>query len=333
MEIVPGIHQLQVPIPNNPLAGLNAYLIQGEEGWLLVDAGWDCDEAFNALERQLGEKGLGFDAISQIIITHAHPDHYGLMGRITRCSGARSALHQADCALIEAVAQDRVGRAKRHADQLKANGVPEEELRTLAGAFVAAANTVRYLDQPDVVLHGGEKISTGVFDLEVIFTPGHCPGHICLYECNRKILFSGDHILPKITPHVNMVPYYADNPLAIFIDSLKKVDQLDADLVFPAHEHVFEDLHGRISEIISHHEVRLEHALEAIRHESKTAYEIASEMPWISDVETGEETTFADLDASGRAMAAGETWAHLEYLRFEGRVEKESRDDLIFYRA
>ena len=224
MEIVPGIHQLQVPIPNNPLAGLNAYLVQGEEGWLLVDAGWDCDEAFNALERQLDEKGLGFNAISQIIITHAHPDHYGLMGRITRCSGARSALHQADCALIEAVAQDRVGRAKRHADQLKANGVPEEELRTLAGAFVAAANTVRYLDQPDVVLHGGEKISTGVFDLEVIFTPGHCPGHICLYERNRRILFSGDHILPKITPHVNMVPYYADNPLAIFIDSLKKVD-------------------------------------------------------------------------------------------------------------
>ena len=300
---------------------------------LLVDAGWDCDDAFDALERQLGEIGLGFDAISQVVITHAHPDHYGLMGRITRCCGAKSALHKADCDVIEAVAQDRAGRAWEHAEELRANGVPEEELRILAGAFVAAANTVRYLDQPDVVLQGGERLSTGLFDLDVVFSPGHSPGHVCLYETEKRILFSGDHVLPQITPHVNMVPYYTDNPLAVFIDSLKRVDKLEADIVLPAHEYVFEDLHGRIAELLCHHESRLEHALEAIRHEAKTAYQVASEMPWMAEAGSGEEMAFSELDAAGRAMAAGEAWAHLEYLRFESKVEQETKDELVLYKA
>ena len=123
------------------------------------------------------------------------------------------------------------------------------------------------------------------------------------------------------------------NPTQVFIESLKKVDQLEADLVLPAHEDVFEDLHGRIAEIIAHHEARLAHALQAIDLEAKTAYEIAAEMPWLSDADTGEEKAFADLDESGRAMATGEAWAHLEYLRFKGKVCTEPKDGLIYYKA
>ena len=91
-RILPGLYQLQVPIPNNPLGFLNSYLIEGEEGWLLVDAGWDYPEALEAVVQQLEAEGLGLESISQIVITHGHPDHYGLMERISRASGAKTAL-------------------------------------------------------------------------------------------------------------------------------------------------------------------------------------------------------------------------------------------------
>jgi glyoxylase-like metal-dependent hydrolase (beta-lactamase superfamily II) len=333
VEIVPGIHQLQVPIPNNPLGNLNAYLVRGEDGWLLVDTGWNCSEAFHALEEQLQDLGLGFDALSQIVITHVHPDHYGLMGTLTRTCGAKTAMHRDGCVVIEEIARDKHGRAIQVAAQLMANGVPEVEVAMVGGGFTAVRDTLTHLDLPDLVLDGGEMISTGVFNFEVISTPGHAPGHVCLYERDRKILLSGDHILPRITPSVSLVPFHEGNPLGAYLDSLRNTDHLDVDLVLPAHEEVFEDFHGRIAEIIAHHEERLDHALNAVREEAKTAYDIAAEIPWTMDHDAGEAASFAELDGLGRGLATGETMAHLEYLRVACSVVTELKGELVFYRA
>ena len=98
MEIVPGIHQLKlpVPIPSGQLTDVNAYLVQGEDGCLLVDTGWNTRQTFSSLERQMAEIGVGVEDISLILITHFHPDHYGLVGKLKRRCQAKIALHRVE---------------------------------------------------------------------------------------------------------------------------------------------------------------------------------------------------------------------------------------------
>ena len=139
--------------------------------------------------------------------------------------------------------------------------------------FVTPAN-------PDVTLHGGETIATGRFTFQVLWTPGHSPGHICLYEPEKKVLISGDHILPTITPNVGQHPQSGENPLDKYLNSLKDLKQLDVGLILPGHEKPFTGLKARIDELIQHHKQRSLEILAALNGEAKTAYQVVREMTW-----------------------------------------------------
>ena len=329
MEVIPGIHQLKVPIPNNPIGFVNTYLVQGEGDWMLVDTGWNTPEAFNALESQIKELGIGFEDITQIVVTHFHGDHYGLVGRLKQLSGAKIALHQVEREFIHSRYLDMDNLLEQVAQWLHFNGVPNEELPELQKASLGVRKFVSPA-LPEIALYGGEKITTGSFGFEIIWTPGHSPGHICLYEPTKRILISGDHILPTITPNVSLHPQSGDNPLGDYLNSLSTLNQLEVDLVLPAHEHVFTGLKRRISELIKHHDERKAAIVEAIKEEKRTAYEISARIPWIV---MGEVVPFDKLLPFDRRLAVLEALAHLELLRIEGKVEKMVKDGIAFYNA
>ncbi|MDD5703415.1 MAG: MBL fold metallo-hydrolase, partial [Dehalococcoidales bacterium] len=181
---------------------------------------------------------------------------------------------------------------------------------------------------PDVILHGGETISTGVFSFKVFFTPGHSPGHICLYEPDKKILLSGDHILPNITPHIGLHPQSGRNPLGDYINSLEGLKQLDTELVLPGHEITFTGLKQRIDKIIQHHQQRSSNILDKIKDEPKSAYQVATAMTWLSDKDGA---SWQKLEKWEKRSALLETLSHLEFMRFEGKAEKITRDSIIYY--
>jgi len=214
----------------------------------------------------------------------------------------------------------------RQAEQwFRINGIPADELprTSFAGMMGSAAPT-----PPDITLHDGETIPAGAFNLQVVWTPGHSPGHICLYEPTQKIFFSGDHILPVITPNISLQPNSNSNPLGDFINSLNKVKQFDVNLVLPAHEHIFTNLQGRVDEIIQHHEQRNSEILEAISTEPKTAYQISGHITWMPELGG---ISFQDLAPMDKRMAVSETLAHLEAMRINGRVIQISQDGIIHY--
>lgn len=322
-EIIPGIYQLKIPIPNNPLGYTNVYLVKGDNKHLLIDTGWNSEEALQSLKKQLAEIGVGFSDISQIVVTHIHSDHYGLTGKLKQLSQAKIALHYLDRDLIYPEDTD-MNKLHRQLEQwLHINGVPPSLLPPpLPGGRLSP------LTLPDITLRGGETISTGAFNLQVIWTPGHSPGHICLYEPAQKIFFSGDHILPVITPNISLTSPSANNPLGDFINSLNMVKQLDVKLVLPAHEHLFTNLPTRVDEIIQHHEQRSLEILEAIKDKPKTAYQISEEIIWMPELGGAR---FQDLATWDKRMAVSETLAHLEAMRVNGRVEKFPENSIIYY--
>jgi glyoxylase-like metal-dependent hydrolase (beta-lactamase superfamily II) len=326
-EVTDGIYQLPVPLPNSPLGHINAYLIQADNGYLLVDTGWDTDEAFGSLKRQLAEIGARPEEITQIVITHIHPDHYGLAGRLKQLSQATIALHRREKANIRSryVNMDRL--LQRLARWLAINGVPADELPSLQ---IASTPVARFVvpTLPDITLHGGETITAGSFNFTTLWTPGHSPGHISLYEPTRKILISGDHILPNITPNIALHPQSGPNPLDDYLNALNTVKQLEVELVLPGHEHPFNNLPARIDDIIRHHQQRNLEILETMKGGTKTAYHIATEVTWMPDTRASGWQGLRPLD---RRLAILETISHLEFMRFEGRVAKFSRDSLIYY--
>jgi glyoxylase-like metal-dependent hydrolase (beta-lactamase superfamily II) len=312
VEILSGLYQLKVPIPNNPLGWVLPYLVPGEDGYTLVDSGWNTPEAFAALEQELAEVGVKFDQIKRLLVTHVHPDHYGLAGRVKEVSGARVIIHQRERDFIRTRYRNPEQLLERVLAWLNEHGVPKDELADLQSAAMPVRQFVVPVE-PDDVLWGGEVLNFGLYRFEVYWTPGHSPGHMCFYDRAQRIILTGDHVLPTITPNVSLHPQQTGNPLGDYLASLQRLYPLDVDDVLPAHEHEFKDLHGRLESIALHHDQRLEEMLGIIGDEQRTAYDVASAVVWTIG-------TFQSFSPWMRRAAISETLAHLEYAVYEGRL-------------
>ena len=327
MEIATDMHRIQVPIPNNPLGHLNVYAIQAEGGWTIVDTGINAEEVFRSLTDQLRQLAGDVKKVNTIIITHWHPDHFGLAHRLKMASDAEILMHERDVAFVNYIFIERPRASNSYYNWLVESGVPQEELKEIEPPPIERLLGYGGRFIPDRALIGGEKLRIGRFTFDVIWTPGHSPGHICLHESRERILISGDHILPSITPNVSFNPESSGNPLEAYLSSLDYLLRLDVALVLPAHEHPFDDFSGRVQEIKRHHLDRCLAILQAIGDSAKTAYEISSEITWAEG-----EMEWADMPEFHRRMAVGETLAHLHYLRYEGRVVATPTDGLLLWR-
>ncbi|MDO8472873.1 MAG: MBL fold metallo-hydrolase [Dehalococcoidia bacterium] len=328
MEIAPGIHQLKVPIPDNPLGHLNCYLVKGTAGWLMVDTGWYTPDAYEGLKQGLKDMGLTLNDIATMVVTHIHADHFGLAGRIKASSPKTKLVMQRwEADLIET----RYIKFAQLRDKMSAlflrHGVPEIQLEPMKSASMPMLQYV-ITTFPDQTVHGGEILSTGVYDLEVIWTPGHSPGHICLYEPQNRLLFSGDHVLPKVSPNISYTAESGDNPLGDYIGALRKVQKLPVTKVLPAHEHIFTDLYGRVEDIIAHHDKRKREILAVVAKEPRNAYYVSSRINW--DVPKLKFDQFPD---HMKRSAVTETVAHLEALRWEGRLTRFTDNGVVTYMA
>ncbi len=329
-EVTAGIYQLKLPLPDSPLDGINTYLVRGDDEYLLIDTGWNIKESFEALEKQLADIGIGFQNISKIVITHVHSDHYGLAGRIKSLSNAQLYLHQLEKDFIQSRYINMDELLQQLGEWLRTNGVPANELSDLQ---MASVRTRKYVDPilPDITLHGDETISIGSFSFKVIPTPGHSRGHISLYEPDKKILIAGDHILPTITPNIGLHPQSSINPLGDYLNSLDGLKQLEVNLILPGHEQPFTGLKQRIEELIQHHKQRISKILEMITAEPKTGYQIAAKLTWMADINGG--VNWHKLGSWDKRMAVLEILAHLELMRVEGKVNKFTRDSIIYYQS
>ena len=323
MEVLPNVHQLRIPIPDNPLGFINAYLVKSDEGSLLIDTGWNTDEAFEALEQQLAEARVTFKDLKYIAITHVHPDHYGLVGRVEKHTQAKLILHEAERSLLYSRYVNYDPLLNDMDQWLEINGVPARDRPRMKMASMEILGLVE-VAMPDQIVHGGEHLVIGNYDLEIIWTPGHSPGHICLYDRARKVLFSGDHVLEKTTPNVSMNSQSVSNPLVNYINSLNQVAKLPVDLILPAHGKPFDHFQDRVKEIEHHHEARLKEMLGLFNNrKQKTAYEIATGTTWFLPWEK--------LPAFSKRMAVTETLSHLELLLARGALSKTMQDGIVWY--
>ena len=327
MELLNGVHQIKIPAPGSTSWQTNVYVLEGSNGHILVDCGWDSQESLWALQEGIKAANLKLRDITTVIITHIHPDHYGLSSKIRQICGAQVAIHKSDAEFIFSRYKDSAELVKKIEVLLRQNGVPEDELPQLKEASLWMSKYVTP-DLPERMLEDGDTISNGSLDLEVLWTPGHSPGHICLYERNRRFILTGDHVLYDTTPHIGLNPQSGDNPLGDYISSLKKLERLKVSFTLPGHGPVFNALKLRIEMILQHHEERKRAIMQSLHSGLQTAYQIAQQIPWLVD-EGG--VRFQDLELWDKRMAVTETLAHLKLLMAEERVANVDMDGASLY--
>jgi glyoxylase-like metal-dependent hydrolase (beta-lactamase superfamily II) len=311
-EVTGGLYQLKVPIPNNPIGYVLPYLIETPGGYTIIDPGWNAEESVSSLKAQLAELGLSFKDIKRVIVTHIHPDHYGMAGRIRQECGAEVVTHEKEVDFIRTRYTNPGPLLNTMGDWLAKHGIPNEERHELQYSSMPARRFVE-ATEPDSTLADGDCLKMGRLEFRVIWTPGHSPGHICFYEADKQIMLTGDHILPTISPNVSLHPQSEDDPLGDYLRSVKKLRGLPTKVVLPAHEYSFENLEARLDELEHHHELRLQEMIDAIRRGEDTAYGIARHVTWA----TGK---FEEFNPWMRRAAVGETLSHLRYLANEGRL-------------
>ena len=329
MRILNGVHQIKTPGPGSASWSTNVYAIEGGDGHILVDSGWDSQESLWALQEGMKAANLKLRDIKKVVITHIHPDHYGLSTKIKQICGAQVAIHRIDADFIFPRYKDFADLTNKTEELLRQNGVPADELPQLTEASLWMNKYVTP-DSPEVILEDGDIISNDSFEFEVLWTPGHSPGHVCLYERGKKFIITGDHVLYDTTPHVGFNPQSGDNPLGDYISSLKKLESLKVHFILPGHGPVFNALGLRIDKILQHHEERKRAIMRSLNNGLQTAYAIAQKIPWMVN---GGDIAFRDLPVWDKRMAVTETLAHLKLLMEEDRVGNVDMDGASLYLA
>lgn len=210
-QVRPGLWSIPVPIPDNPLRYVLVYAFELPDGVAIVDAGWDTEEAWTALVEGLSKAGCDITDVSAVLITHVHPDHYGLAGRVREHSGAWVGVHPADAAVLPTRYGEVEPLVASMRDLLVDCGVPEVELDELSSASLGIRQFVRQAE-PDRFIDDGDRLPLPGWNLRAIWTPGHSPGHLCFAEPDRRLMLTGDCVLPRITPNISVHPQQAANP-------------------------------------------------------------------------------------------------------------------------
>ena len=324
-QVRPGLWSIPVPIPDSPLRYVLVYALELTSGVALIDAGWDTPEAWTALVDGLAVAGGSVADVAAVVVTHIHPDHYGLAGRVREASGAWIGLHPADAALLEGryVTTDRL--VAWMTDLLEVSGVPAAVIPDFASASMQMRSFVR-MAPPDRLVEDGDDLGLAGWDLRAVWTPGHSPGHLCFHSASRRLVLSGDHVLPRISPNIAVHSQQIHNPLADYLASLGKVESIECDEVLPGHEWRFAGLADRVAELREHHRLRLDEILAALEGtDGLTCWELTTRLTWSRPLDTN--------SAWIQRAASGETLAHLVLLEGDGRVVRTPGRPATFRRA
>jgi glyoxylase-like metal-dependent hydrolase (beta-lactamase superfamily II) len=322
-EVVPGVYRIPLPLPNDGLRAVNVYAVTGSDGPVLVDSGWAIPEGIELLERGLRELGAEFGDVQRFLITHMHRDHYSQAIHVRRDFGTRVTLGAEERWSLETTM--RAGRQTAEEQVYYLRELGAHEVADIMVKHRGKLNTDEW-EMPTDWFTPDEVIDANGRSLEVVETPGHTRGHVVFYDTPNALLFSGDHVLPTITPSIGFEPAMTPDPLGSFLQSLAIVRGRPDALLLPAHGPIAPSAHDRVDELVEHHRVRLDAMAAVLGNGAQTAAEVAAVVTW-----TRRERKLADLDVFNQFLAICETGAHLNLLVSQGRATIEIRDGVRHY--
>ena len=311
-QVTPGVWSVPVTIPDSPLRYTLAYLLLADAGAVVVDPGWETDTGWADLLRGMRSAGLTPDQVTGIVVTHVHLDHHGLSGRLREASGAWIAMHTEEVQNLPVRIGEAVGGADGARDWLVRCGVPGDVVAELSADY-SLADALLHMAEPDRLLSDGEHVDLPGRRIRAVWTPGHTPGHVCLYDADYDLLLTGDHLLPRISPNIGLAPGTPDSPLTSYLESLQTMHGYAGAEALPAHEYRFRGIADRADALVRHHEARTREVLDVVAAAGQpTIWEVTTQLTW--------SRSWDQITGFMRRAALAETAAHIEYLERAGQL-------------
>lgn len=326
------INRIDLPIPF-PLKRVNCYFIQDSVP-TLIDAGVNTEEALKAIESGIEKSGGSLRDVGRIILTHSHSDHLGLAAAIGKMSGAEIIIHEWDRHIIPRLGEENfTERRKQFREFFMEAGVPEDLVPECIEVLVQRLKNYFKPFSGETLIYGGERIPFDDFELEVVHTPGHTPGSVCLLNRDDGTLFSGDSLLEKITSNpmaeIRNPEQKTDyQSMSSFETSLDLIWSLPIKLVLPGHGLPFSNHRRRVEELKAHHRERNDEVLGILRTyetgpaggRGATRFMIAMDLfPGVKGIEL--------------FLALSEAQAHLEMLEARGIAASAKLGTACVYRV
>jgi glyoxylase-like metal-dependent hydrolase (beta-lactamase superfamily II) len=305
-RVLPGVFRLRLPLPWPGVPHCNAWAVAAGDGVVLFDTGMHQPGSLAHLERALAMCNLSLENVRLLVCTHAHSDHYGQAAPIVERAGCELWMHPDHVHMLR-WAQDPGAALARRLEVGRQSGVPEEPLRRYAAERGSNESGIAGIIEPDRALVSGVVVDTDLGPWTTYETPGHSPSHVCLFQPDRRLLISGDHLLGRISLHFDYG--FSPDPVGEFVHSLGVVEALRARLCLAGHGRTFADVQTHIDgnrELVSE---RLRKTLAAIaRGDTPTAFEVVPRV-------YGEE-----LLSPAAPWLLAETLAMLRHLKVTGRA-------------
>ena len=319
-NITSGLYAIAVPLPNNPLKNLNAYVVTGSRN-LLIDTGFRQRECRDALMAGLRELGISMDH-TDIFLTHLHSDHTGLAPELC---GADTRIFIGEKDLSHMPGPQSTFRWSDSNDRFAAEGFPRDLLAVLTEKNPAQSLSPIPYDGY-IPVKPGDEFSYGAHRFTAIHTPGHTPGHMCLWEPGTGICLLGDHVLFDITPNITRWVGVPDS-LGDYLQALRDIQALLVTVPLPAHRQVHMDFQTRCRQLIAHHGTRCQEVLTILSSgDPMIAWDVAAHMTWRIRARN-----WAEFPTPQKWFAVGEAMAHLDHLIALGQVARWRDGDVFRY--
>ncbi len=309
-QIADDIVQVQIPLPY-ALNIVNCYLLRGSAGWTLIDTGLNTTAARAQWTTALNSLNIAPDEIEKIVLTHMHPDHFGMAGWWQRQATAPMPLFLPEREQGQMRVFYRRQNTPLYHQWMLDCGMDEESVDNIENALRSTRDSTQPHPLEQSFRRADTTVRLGAREFQTIHAPGHSDGQMIFYDAADRLMLCGDHVLMRITPNIGSWPHTEPDPLGRFLSSLNELAALDVRLALPGHKWLITDWRGRIEELIAHHEQRLEHTQAAIELGARTVLEVAAQL---FDLER--------LTPHEWRFALAETLAHLNYLLERGRAQR-----------
>jgi len=318
------LHAIELPTPF-PVGPVVVYLADAPgEPLTLIDTGPRTADAHTALQTHLDTLGHKVADLKRILVTHAHADHYGLAADLVAASDSQVWTHRWNIPVLGGYEAERRRRVSFYTEILKEAAVPSE-VRVTVGRVTRGMGHFAQQVTVDAPLQEGERLRLADRDWDVLHTPGHAAGLICLYESASQLLLSSDHLLADISSNPVVEPpppgeTKRPRSLALYCSSLRRVAALEINQALPGHGPVIHDVARLVNHRLDFHERRLERVMDTLRRSVCTTWEI-----------TG--TLFPNRTPLDTFLAVSEVIGHLDVLEMEGKIVGQKVHGVFRWRA
>jgi glyoxylase-like metal-dependent hydrolase (beta-lactamase superfamily II) len=325
-EVVDGVFRMALPLGIHGVPTVSAYLLRGEDGDTLVDCGIAAGvdggdpgpDGTAAVGTALTAAGSSLERLERLVVTHAHIDHFGLAGEVVRRSGGELWMHRRTD--LDLAKYDEPEEAvDRRTLMLADHGLYGPELTASSEGLRDWLPVMPSVGRPSRLLDGGEQFRVGGRTWEVVHTPGHSPGHVCLWHAGERLLCSGDHLLQVVSPPVTFERGFEPDPMGSYLESLDRVRDLAPELVLPGHGTPFRDGVRRADAIAAGKRRRLTQVRELVESRARTVPELTAAL-----------FGSARLTGSQLHFVTAEILAYLAYHEARQVLRRRRRPDGVF---